>query len=163
MREIGLIEDIVYLGVIPVVLLTILAVAAWLPGSLSKREIRLSARAGFLLGLVVFAVYALKRPLFPNAELSITRDGTPLFTFDWVALVVGVAAGAAMPLLLRATRGRSTVGLVTALLAAAAPCALLTQLYAPTWRVAITLGTLAAVFMALLVATLRPALIHKLI
>lgn len=155
--------------VVPGVLVGILVLTAFIPGQLERRERRLPARTGYLLGLSVFIGYAAvlsslaQRGAF-GLNLRIAQPGpVPMSVTTGLLLFAGVAGGVLLPPAFAVASKVGGTGLLTALLGLAAPAGLMTHLLVEQSRHYIVPWTLGALAGVLLSVTLRPTLLRRLV
>ncbi|UOY03732.1 hypothetical protein [Blastococcus sp. PRF04-17] len=133
---------VIIYGLIPAILLLYFLISARLPAMVQGEESRLSARAGFWAGVVLFAAYCVV--VIPGIDdLDFNVQSLPAFNL-WgmlLGLIVGFFFLGVLEFLLP-TRG---VGLLTLLIAAASSIALFSYLFqadARDFTMYLTLGTL---------------------
>ena len=129
-------------GLIPAILILYFVMSAKLPGMVHSAETRLSARAGFWAGVVVFAAYCVA--VIPGID-QLDFDVSSLPDFNIWGLLLGLAAGFFFLVLLETLLPTRGIGLLTLLIAAASSVALFSYLFqsgARDFTMYLTLGTL---------------------
>jgi len=137
-----IIYGVIIYGLIPAILIAYFIIAAKIPSMVVNSEVKLSARAGFWAGVVVFAAYCVIA--IPGID-KLNFDVNSLPSFNLWGLLLGLALGFAFLRVLESLMPNRGVGVLTLLMAAASAIALFSYLFqanARDFTMYLTLGTL---------------------
>jgi hypothetical protein len=157
---IKIIYAVIIYGLIPAILIMYFVISARLPSMVEDSEVRLSARAGFWAGVVIFAAYCVI--VIPGIdELNFDVDSLPSFNL-WGALL-GLATGFVFLRVLEIFLPSRGIGILTLIMAAASAIALFSYLFQADARDFTMYLTLGALFGGLLNVVLFPSLAKSLL
>jgi hypothetical protein len=159
-QMIKIIYAVIIYGLIPAILIMYFVISARLPSMVEDSEVRLSARAGFWAGVVIFAAYCVI--VIPGIdELNFDVDSLPSFNL-WGALL-GLATGFVFLRVLEIFLPSRGIGILTLIMAAASAIALFSYLFQADARDFTMYLTLGALFGGLLNVVLFPSLAKSLL
>jgi hypothetical protein len=141
--------------IIPGIILAFFIIAALLPGLAVDHDAKLSGRAGFWAGLVLFAVYAV------SAISKVTApdfNAESLPSFSWLGLTVGVILGFALLYFVEFTLPSRGIGVLTLILCAASTIGIFSYLFNSGIRDFTMYLTLGALFGVLSNVIVNPSL-----
>lgn len=138
--------------VIPAIILAFFIISALLPRAANSGNARVSGRAGFWAGLVVFAAFAV------SAIGSVTSPDfhvEKLPSFSWLGILAGVVGGFAFLLVVERILPSRGIGILTLILSAASTIGLFSYLFTSGTRdfmMYLTLGLLLGVLVNVIIA-----------
>jgi hypothetical protein len=144
--------------VVPAILLTLFIISSALPSQAENAESRISGRAGFFAGLILFTGYVVstangvQTPHFPLDQLPSTH---------WLGVLTGLGAGYLFPFVLRIAQPSRVLGVLTLLLSAMSLIALFSYVFDSQYRNLVMYFALSSIFGALINMVFSPQVIKE--
>ena len=151
--ELDTLYGIIIWAIVPGVMIAMFLLGGLMTAGLKDADNKLSARAGFWAGLIVFVVYVInKLSTLPASALNF--DWRP--DFDFLYVLMGAAVGFVFLMIVSVLRSTKGVGIVTLILSAASSLALFNYFFDADMRNTVMFFSLGALFGVLMFVVIFP-------